>query len=68
MFLRTVPVLLLLCALAPGADFDGDGVADTPLVMTDPDSDGCFGIAGRRAARRGPTRSSSSGRGTRARG
>lgn len=46
MFLRTVPVLLLLCALAPGADFDGDGVADTPLVMTDPDSDGCFGIAG----------------------
>ncbi|MFO7651207.1 MAG: hypothetical protein R6X13_07725 [bacterium] len=45
MLLRIALALALLCALAPCADLDGDGIADTPLVLTDPENDGCFGIA-----------------------
>jgi hypothetical protein len=35
----------VLAALAAAADLDGDGVADTPLALTDPDNDGCFGTS-----------------------
>lgn len=45
MLSRIVLALVLLGVLTAAADLDGDGTADTPAVLTDPDEDGCFGTA-----------------------
>lgn len=42
---RFTVLFALLAALAWAADIDGDGAADTPFALADPDNDGCFGTS-----------------------